>query len=79
MGGAINNYKGELCVNDSTFTQNIASSGGAITDYEGDLIIDGSAFEGNVADNDGGAIYLKDSIKYESNNCTFKDNRPDDV
>ena len=27
----------------------------------------------------GGAIGLKESIKYESETCTFKDNEPDDV
>jgi predicted outer membrane repeat protein len=36
-------------------------------------------FTGNTAQNDGGAIYLNEPKKYESENCNFKDNKPDDV
>ena len=78
-GGAIYN-NGELTVSDSTLTGNTADYGGAIYNWKGTLTVSGSTLDGNTAEKHGGAIYLdNDSKKYESNNCTFKENKPNDV
>ena len=80
-GGAIYNWV-KLTITESILTENTAQegSGGAIYNYWGELTIHESKFTGNTAHDDGGAIYLNESTKkYESENCTFKDNKPDDV
>ena len=77
-GGAIYNDEGELMINDSTLTGNTAADGGAIYDL-GELTITESTLVENTA-GDGGAIFIgRRSKKYKSENCTFKDNKPDDV
>ena len=78
-GGAILNW-GELTITESTLTKNTAKIGGAI-DNRGELTITESTLNENTAQKgDGGAIYLHKNItKYESENCTFKGNEPDDV
>ncbi len=54
--------------------------GGAIHNYKGELTITGSILKENTAQSRGGAIYLNQKTKkYESENCTFRDNKPDDV
>ncbi len=80
-GGAIANEKDELNIISSILNHNLSNGeygGGAIISlYE--VKINESKFNANVAkEGNGGAIFLKDS-KYESKNCTFKDNKPDDV
>ena len=85
-GGAIDN-SGELTVSDSTLTGNTAQeNGGAIYHFSGELTISDSTLTRNTAKESGGAICLAKSkyfrekdLKYESENCTFKDNNPDDV
>ena len=79
-GGAINNI-GELTISKSIINKNhSAYRGGAIHNVRGGEcnIID-SIFNENRASKNGGAIYIEDYTKYKSNNCTFKDNIPDDV
>ena len=80
-GGAIyNNEGGELTITESTLQENTAQEdGGAIYNWEGEITITESTLQENTAQEDGGAIYLRKSRKYESDNCTFKDNNPDDV
>ena len=80
-GGAIANEKDELNIISSILNHNLSNGeygGGAIISlYE--VKINESKFNANVAkEGNGGAIFLKDS-KYESKNCTFKDNKPDNV
>jgi hypothetical protein len=68
-----------LTVSGSTLQGNTAKFGGAIFNWDGTLILSESTLQGNTAKY-GGALYLhKDSKKYESNNCAFKNNKPDDV
>ena len=80
-GGAIENL-GELTIEKSTFSKNTAQGifgcGGAIQN-SGELTITESTLTDNTVSGNGGAIYLRKSRKYESDNCTFKDNIPDDV
>ena len=79
-GGAIYNSSGELTITDSTLNENTAWSGGAIYNSSGELTITNSTLTGNTSIWDDGAIYLEEfTKKYESNDCTFKDNKPDDV
>lgn len=84
-GGAINNTEeGVLTISESTLTENTAKwVGGAINNDKGELTISESILIGNTAQteyNGGGAIYLTNTTKkYESDNCTFKDNKPDDI
>ena len=75
-GGAIKNYVGELTVTESILSGNTAESGGGAIYNWSRLTINDSILGNNTASK-GGAIYLKKS--YESENCTFKDNKPDDV
>ena len=78
MGGAITN-NGKLIITESTLTGNTTGfNGGAIFDNEGKLTITDSTLTGNTARGVGGAILSKNS-SYEFKNCTFKDNKPDDV
>lgn len=79
-GGVICHPFGELIITQSILAENTAKdNGGAIYKPEGELIITQSTLTENTSDS-GGAIYLsKFSINYESENCTFKDNKPDDV
>ena len=84
-GGAIYNSS-SLTITESVLTGNTAqgteslsNGGGAINNIGGELTIHESILNNNTAKMDGGAISLKKSKKYESNNCTFKDNNPDDV
>lgn len=72
-GGAIHNDK-TMKIIGCVFNSNKSYSGGAIFN-SGELIINDSAFKGNSGD--GGAIW-NEGI-YKSENCTFKDNMPDDV
>lgn len=74
-GGRILNI-GELNITESALTKNTAARGGAIKN-ESVMIITDSTLLNNRA-GFGGAICLTDS-KYESKECTFKDNIPDDV
>ena len=79
-GGAICNY-GELNITGCTITKNSADGGGGAIDNStnGDLTITESTLAENTAWQ-GGAIYLYvRSKKYETDNCTFKDNRPGDI
>ena len=80
-GGSIQNYECKLIIVDSTLTGNTAQwHGGSIHNNGGELTITDSTFNENTAEYSGGAIYLtKHSKRYESNNCTFKDNKPDEV
>lgn len=79
-GGAIDNDGGELTITGSTLEGNASIFGGAIYNWGGgDLNIDESTFAENTAERRGGAISLNESKRYESNNCTFKGNKPDDV
>lgn len=79
-GGAIYN-RGELTITDSTLTENTAQKYGGAIYNTGELTITESILTENTAqEGSGGAICLKESTKkYESENCTFKDNKPDDV
>ena len=84
-GGAIYNSS-SLTITESVLTGNTAqgteslsNGGGAINNIGGELTIHESILNNNTAKMDGGAISLKKSKKYESENCTFKDNKPDDV
>lgn len=79
-GGAVYNDNGELRIIESAFTENARPVwGGAIYNDEGELMINDSTLTGNTAA-DGGAIFIgRRSKKYKSENCTFKDNKPDDV
>ena len=82
LGGAILNWEGgTLTITESVLAENTADLGGAIVNREySKLTITESTLSGNTAKDAGGAILLdKYSKKYESNNCTFKDNKPDDV
>ena len=76
--GAIHNYDGELTITESALTKNTAQrEGGAIyNSWEGELIITESILNENTARH-GGVIYLDKQAKYDSKNCTFKDNDPD--
>ena len=78
-GGAIHN-NGKMDIMQSTFSQNASNGkyGGAIHNYGGELNIIESLLIGNTAERYGGAIYLR-MPKYGSKNCTFKENKPDDV
>ena len=79
-GGAIYNTRGELTITESTLNNNTAEwYGGAIHNNNGELTITESTLNNNTGQRDGGAIHNRDGKKYESNNCTFKDNKPDDV
>ena len=80
-GGAINISHGtDLTLKNCKFINNISQEhGGAISNSWGTLIVSRSALEGNTTEFKGGAIYLDENSKYESNHCTFKDNKPDDV
>ena len=78
-GGAIRNFVGKLTITESTLNNNTSGSGGAIYNKKGELTITESTLTENTAQKYGGAICLKESKKYESENCTFKDNKPDDV
>ena len=78
-GGAIHNWESEITITGSTLQENTAEFyGGAIHNYDGELTITDSTLNNNTANN-GGAIYLYNATIYESENCTFKDNKPDDV
>lgn len=58
----------------------IFGANGAIHDKESDLIINSSLFTQNTLKyGKDRAILLNKSRKLESNNCVFKDNKPDDV
>lgn len=75
-GGAIGN-KGKLTMRGSDLSNNDVwkwGSGGGIYNEGAELVIDGSVFKENPRN----AIYLIKS-RYESNNCTFKDNEHGDV
>lgn len=84
-GGAINNWW--VCsISESTFDKNIAQNdGGAIfndvndTNSDTKLIVSESSFTQNTAFEEGGAICLKQFTKYESNDCTFKSNNPNNL
>ncbi|WP_298502143.1 TIR domain-containing protein [uncultured Methanobrevibacter sp.] len=93
-GGAIfGDGNGGIDIADSILSQNMATNGGAICIgfvlFEvigqylkgGTLNISESKLNRNIArKGHGGAIYFyRSSDKYESNNCTFENNRPDDV
>ena len=78
-GGAVYYYKSGLTIISSKFAENTASNGGAIGNRLGELTLHDSALAGNIANSHGGAIYLNKSRKYESENCTFKDNKPTNV
>ena len=78
-GGTIYNNDGEITITESTLNNNTADRGGTIyNDHGGELTITESTLNNNTANN-GGAIYLYNATIYESENCTFKDNQPDDV
>ena len=78
-GGAINNYDGELTITLSTLNNNTAEHEGGAIRNNGSLTITESTLTKNTALR-GGAIHLYiGGYKYESENCTFKDNEPDDV
>ena len=53
-------------------------NGGAICNF-GDLRILESSLNENTAKRNGGAIWYNDEDKVMINNCTFKDNKPNDV
>ena len=79
-GGAIVNMC-ELTIVGSTLNGNTAKGGGGAicNDNGGDLTITESTITENTA-RQGGAMYLHVFSKnYESDNCTFKDNRPGDI
>ncbi|WP_296893920.1 TIR domain-containing protein [uncultured Methanobrevibacter sp.] len=77
--GAVYNGMGVFTISESTFKENMSiNSAGAIYN-NGDLCISASTFNENVAWRYGGAILNDKNSKYKSNNCTFKDNKPDDV
>ncbi|WP_407421847.1 hypothetical protein [Methanobrevibacter sp.] len=81
-GGAVDQETGTLTISQSSFnynTANGASGGGAIHNNNGFLTVAVSTFNENSAGNDGGAICLRELNKFESYNCNFKDNVPDDV
>lgn len=78
MGGAIHNINASLTIAGCILNGNTANGkGGAIYNY-GELTITESALNNNTARN-GGAISLEKSAKHELNDCTFKDNEPNDV
>lgn len=85
-GGAIFN-NGELTITGSALSGNTAEVHGGVifNGVGGELTASDSTFTENTAQKKGGAIYLEKSIlknvstKYESQNCIFKDNGPDDV
>ena len=79
-GGAIYNYDdGELTITFSTLNNNTAEHEGGAIRNNGSLTITESTLTKNTALR-GGAIHLYiGGYKYESENCTFKDNEPDDV
>ena len=68
-----------ITIMDSTIAGNASQYGGAIYNVVSMLTINDSTLTGNRAQYGGGAIYLRYSRKYESDNCTFEDNKPDDV
>jgi hypothetical protein len=80
VGGGAIAYGDVLTITESTLNNNTAEiNGGAIYDMEGKIIITESTLTGNTAKS-GGAIYLEfRPRKYKFENCTFKDNKPDDV
>ena len=77
-GGAISNGGG-LKITESIFNNNTARENGGAVFNSGRLEIMESIFNNNTARENGGAISLRKESEYESNNCTFKDNTPDDV
>ena len=80
-GGAIFNFFGHLTITGSTLTENTAQeTGGVINNGDSELTITCSVLNNNAAEESGGAIYFGElGGKYESENCTFKGNKPDDV
>ena len=79
VGGAIQNEAGLIFINDSIFKNNEAiHDGGVIYSPRGVLRIRRSEFSNNFAGYDGGAIYTRDE-NLRLIDCTFKDNKFDDV
>ena len=77
-GGGIYNG-GELKIDKSSLNDNVSYvMGGAIHNNDATLTITESQLNRNTA-NDGGAIFLGKSAKHKLDNCTFSDNKPDDV
>ena len=80
-GGAINNDGGDsLHLESCNFDGNFSDmEGGAIYNWQTFLSLKSCNFEGNSSKKHGGAIYTYYAKRYESENCTFKDNKPDNV
>ena len=82
-GGSIYSWDGRLSVSDSTLRGNAAQGGdgkgGAIYHGAGALSLSDSIIAENRAKRRGGVIYLYWSEGYKSNNCTFENNKPNDV
>ena len=78
-GGAIGS-KGELTITESRFIKNTAENYGGAIINDAKLSIKDSILTNNTAKKEGGAIDLSlGTYEYESNNCTFKDNKPNNV
>ena len=77
-GGAIQNSD-MLGINECELVQNSARNGGAIHQFYGKLAMKETSLTQNSAEM-GGAVYLgRYSKEYVPDNCTFSDNKPDDV
>ena len=77
-GGAIHIQKSDLIIENSTFADNSSKyHGGAIYCDDCIVTVEGSSFCRNTVTRSGGAIFTK-YVKYEENNCIFKDNTPND-
>ena len=76
-GGSIENH-GKLDIKKSTFLNNFADYDGGAICNTGNLSICSSTFSNNVSGKNGGAIYsINEDLKLKD--CTFKDNKPDDI
>jgi predicted outer membrane repeat protein len=79
FGGAITNTKGKLSIIGSIFKSNGAMNGGRAIYAEHRLVAGRCSFESNTADK-GGAIWAENSEwECKLKDCTFKDNKPDDI
>lgn len=78
-GGAIENcFGGNSIIRRSVFTKNAAKHGGAICQNERLSVTDCVLVE-NTASKNGGAIGVCDIDNFTLNNCTLRDNTPDDM
>lgn len=73
-GSVVDNYYGNVIINNCIFKNNNGYNGGALSSQEGNLTVTNSIFTSNRADNDGGAIKGDYYNSLYVENCTFTDN-----